>query len=168
MKANKQITERRIKTLTLKQWMWKYRLRVSMIIAAPFPKGCPQLEHSFFPLTDLQERKTNNLLLWMGLQMMKNCNKEDKSVLLCVSWFFVCFNWGFVYSSVQSKCPLILSGSTSLHITCPPIGLQWINDIYFYCSSIFLGLCVLFRFLSFHDVNQDVWLFSCTLSIITA
>lgn len=24
-----------------------------MIIAAPFPNGCPQLEHSFFPLTDL-------------------------------------------------------------------------------------------------------------------
>lgn len=26
-----------------------------MIMAAPFPSGCPQLEHSFFPLTDLQE-----------------------------------------------------------------------------------------------------------------
>lgn len=24
-----------------------------MIMAAPFPNGCPQLEHSFFPLTDL-------------------------------------------------------------------------------------------------------------------
>lgn len=24
-----------------------------MIIAAPLPKGCPQLEHSFLPLTDL-------------------------------------------------------------------------------------------------------------------
>lgn len=33
-----------------------------MIIAAPFPKGCPQLEHSFLPLTDLQDRNTNKPL----------------------------------------------------------------------------------------------------------
>lgn len=34
-----------------------------MIMAAPFPNGWPQLEHSFFPLTDLQEghRETGHL-----------------------------------------------------------------------------------------------------------
>lgn len=34
-----------------------------MIMAAPFPNGWPQLEHSFFPLTDLQEghRETEHL-----------------------------------------------------------------------------------------------------------
>lgn len=35
-----------------------------MIMAAPFPNGWPQLEHSFFPLTDLQEghSETGHLL----------------------------------------------------------------------------------------------------------
>ncbi len=41
-----------------------------MIMAAPFPNGCPQLEHNFFPLTDLQgrDRQLQNMLLLKSKQ----------------------------------------------------------------------------------------------------
>lgn len=54
-----------------------------MIIAAPFPKGCPQLEHSFLPLTDLQERivKNASFRLQKELHFLKICIMVNSFIL---------------------------------------------------------------------------------------
>lgn len=54
-----------------------------MIMAAPFPNGCPQLEHSFFPLTDLQEgkrQKDNNVEQQNRLQVMQRSRSSSGAV----------------------------------------------------------------------------------------